>query len=114
MRRLLLTAGLVLLTTGAAHAMCPPPPGLPIQAWYAQCEPVVQAMYAQGYGRGAPYPNFVQALYAEYAQAGAAHGMPPTANNTCVVGATMCFSGWLRTCQQFFYGTQWITGAQRC
>ena len=111
MRRATVALLLVLALPGFAKAACYPPPGLAAQDWYAMCESTLQQLYAGGAAPGMPYQAFVGRMYHAYGQASQAPAAP---SYGCSPGATMCVSGWLRTCQSFSYGTQWITGAQRC
>jgi hypothetical protein len=93
-----------------ALATCYPPAGLSIQQWYSMCSADIETYYQMiGVPGGLSHDNFVQQFYLAYVQSG-----QPSYATSCVPGTTMCFSGWLRTCESFSYGNQWMTGAQRC
>jgi hypothetical protein len=104
---------LLLLPAMACRAQCAAPPGLMFEQWYAMCRGVVDEGYAAGYGAGLPYPSFAMVLYNAYVNAATGAGGATVAGQ-CELGQSMCFSGWLRTCQSVGVSTMWITGSERC
>jgi hypothetical protein len=120
MRCLLVGAGFLLLSVAPALAQsCSPPAGLGIEQWYGVCQQALQQAYSMGMGQGAPFQVFVQSAYQVYAQpVGGQNGDQNAGQNggqSCELGASECFNGYARTCQQMpTGGTWWITGSQQC
>jgi hypothetical protein len=119
---------LMILCAAPAAAACNPPPGLPLQQFYALCANDLQQQYIQNGGprAGVPFQIYVQSIYQSYMQTsarmlGGGMGAAPPAysapggNFLCALGTTQCFNGYLRKCEPMpTGGSWWITGAQEC
>jgi len=100
-----------------AYVKCNVWPGLTIDQWRQICAAALQEDYREGSGAGMSWQEYVERMYAIYAQPVAPP--PPAAGGMmqCApVGVGQCFNHWWRTCQRMpgGSGTWWITSSQRC